>query len=102
MSTDLAFDLLDLHVAKRKGQALDPERAALLQWRLLREGLSERKRAQRRAALRRARVNVNNTKINLWRRRREWLRGVDDVLPARLASVTGCPWRPADPIFGEG
>jgi len=44
---------------------------------LMRSRLLERKRKQRESARRRRRPSVMHTKINLWRRRREWLRVAD-------------------------
>ena len=43
------------------------------------ERMMERKRAQRRAARQRARPSVLDTAINLWRRRREWLREAENL-----------------------
>lgn len=74
VSLEAAFDQMNLRIAARKGEAPNPELLAKLQWRLLRERLLERKRMQRNAARRRVRRSVIDTKINLWRRRREWLR----------------------------
>jgi len=39
----------------------------------------QRKRAQRHAARRHARPSVADTRINLWRRRREWLREAENL-----------------------
>jgi hypothetical protein len=44
---------------------------------IVRSRLLERKRKQRDAARRRARPSVMDTRINLWRRRREWLRAAE-------------------------
>lgn len=43
------------------------------------ERLMERKRRQRSAARRMARPSVGDTRIYLWRRRQEWLRGVESA-----------------------
>ena len=69
----LVFELLEMKRTKRKGEPPDARRAEWLQWLLLRERLLERKRAER-VARRRTRPSVNDTKINLWRRRQDWLR----------------------------
>lgn len=74
VSLEAAFDQVNLRFAARKGEVPNPDLVAKLQWRLLRERLLERKQMQRDAARRRARPRVSDTKINLWRRRREWLR----------------------------
>lgn len=77
VSLEAAFEMVELRVRARKGETPDSELVAKLQWRLLRERLLERKRAHRMAARKRARVSVTDTKINLWRRRREWLRAAE-------------------------
>jgi hypothetical protein len=69
-----AFEMLEAKRANRLGELPDARRAERLQWLLLRERLLERKRAERRTARRRTRPSVNDTKINLWRRRQDWLR----------------------------
>lgn len=74
ISLEAMFDLLHMKVAARKGGPQDCELAAKLQRQLCRERLLERKRTQRHAARHRTRVRADDTKINLWRRRREWLR----------------------------
>lgn len=74
VSLEAAFDQVSLRIAARKGETPNPELVAKLLWRLLRERQLERKLVQRSAARRRARPRVSDTKINLWRRRREWLR----------------------------
>ena len=74
ISLEAMFDRLHMKIAARKGEPQDRELATKLQWQLCRERLLERKQAQRHAARRRRRVSANETKINLWRRRREWLR----------------------------
>ena len=79
MSLEATFDLLHMQLAARKGEYPYLKLAAKLQWGLLRERLLERKRAQRQAARNRKRVSVHDTKINLWRRRREWLREVEEA-----------------------
>jgi hypothetical protein len=71
---EAVFKLLEMKLTKRKGELPDCQRAEKLQWLLLRERLPDRKRAERQAARRRTRVSGNDTKINLWRRRRDWLR----------------------------
>ena len=53
------------------------------------ERLMERKRRQRSAARRRARPSVTETSIYLWRRRQEWLRGVESA--ANNSDDFGCP-----------
>ena len=53
------------------------------------ERLMERKRRQRSAARRRARPSVEDTCIYLWRRRMEWLRGVESATNA--LDERGCP-----------
>lgn len=68
------FEVLEVKRAKRKGELPDARRAEKLQWLLLRERLLERKREARDAARRQARPRVSDTKINLWRRRWDWLR----------------------------
>jgi len=78
VSIEATFDLLELKLATRRGEPLDSDLVAKLQWRLLRERLLERKRASRQAASSRRRVSVDRTKINLWRRRREWLREAEE------------------------
>ena len=68
------FEMLEAKRANRKGEPPDAQRAERLQRLLLRERLLERKRKVRGTARRRVRPSVNDTKINLWRRRRDWLR----------------------------
>jgi hypothetical protein len=77
---DVVFDLVGLKVAARKGDPPNREMARKLEWRLLRERMLERKRAALAAARRRVRRSVEDTRINLWRRRQDWLRAaqVDD------------------------
>ena len=53
------------------------------------ERLIERKRRQRSAARRRARPSVEDTCIYLWRRRLDWLRGVESA--ANNMDECGCP-----------
>lgn len=80
MSLEACFDLVDLRLAEQYGELQpDGERAAKLQWRLLRERLLKRRLAQRRAVRSRTRVRRTDTKINLWRRRREWLRDAEEA-----------------------
>jgi vacuolar-type H+-ATPase subunit H len=56
----------DAHAARR-----------LLDLEIIRSRLLERKRKQCDAARRRARPIVMDTRINLWRRRRDWLKDAD-------------------------
>ena len=79
VSLEVTFELVNLHVAARNGESQDRELAARLQWQLLRERLIERHRTQRDAAHRRRSVSVGTTKINLWRRRRDWLRMAEEL-----------------------
>lgn len=74
VSTDAMFELLTIKAAKRRGEPPDVRRVVKLEWLLLRDRLLERKRAVRQATRRRTRPSVNDSKINLWRRRRDWLR----------------------------
>ena len=53
--------------------------------------LTERKRAARHAAQRRRRPGRDSTKINLWQRRREWLRRVEEL----QEGAAGEAWRAA-------
>jgi hypothetical protein len=56
----------DAHAARR-----------LLDLEIIRSRLLERKRKQSNAARRRASPSVMDTKINLWRRRRDWLKAAE-------------------------
>jgi hypothetical protein len=88
---ELVLERLGIEFADEPG-GLDPvERLRRLDWKKLRERLLERKRRERNAARRRARPQVQDTRIYLWRRRQEWLRRVegsqaDAVEHGRLAS----------------
>ena len=64
----------------RNGAAL-----ARLELAAMRYRLAERRRTKRDEALRRRRPRVENTIINLWRRRRDWLREVEEAHPEELA-----------------
>jgi hypothetical protein len=44
--------------------------------------VTERQRTKRDAARRRLRLGFENTKINLWRRRRDWLREAEVAMDA--------------------
>ena len=79
ISLEAMFDRLHRQIAARKGEPPDHELAAKLQWQLCRERLLERKRTQRDAARHRTRVSADDTKINLWSRRREWLRMAEEL-----------------------
>jgi hypothetical protein len=68
------IEMLEAKRANRKGEPPDALRAEQLQWLFLRERLLEQKRVARGAARRRARPSANDTKMNLWRWRRDWLR----------------------------
>lgn len=78
MSLDLAFRILDLHWVRLRGETPPGAEVARLEWQLLRERVIERKRTQRDAARCRSRVCGNRIKINLWRRRSEWLAEVEE------------------------
>lgn len=73
---ELVMDRLKLDFSRKLGEKVNPDIAAKLQWGELRERLLERGRAKRDAARRRARRSVFDTRINVWRRRRDWLRTV--------------------------
>lgn len=77
LQSELVFTKLRL---KLKPGKQDPDAQAArrrLELALIRSRLLERKRKQRDAARRRARPSVTDTKINLWRRRRDWLRAAE-------------------------
>lgn len=76
MSFDVMLALVNLKVSRRAGVMPKRELLENLEWRLLRERLLERKRAVREAARRRVGRSFAETKIDLWRRRRDWLRAV--------------------------
>jgi hypothetical protein len=87
---ELVVDRLKLKLTRRLAVQADPDVAARLQWRVLRERLLERGRARRAAARRRARRSVLDTRINVWRRRQDWFRSVQRVSPtAGLGSSKG-------------
>lgn len=74
LPAELVFERIRL---KLKRGADEPEvlaARARLDRACIHDRMMERKRNQREAARRRARPSVLNTKIFLWRRRRDWLR----------------------------
>jgi hypothetical protein len=75
LPADWVFEKLRLKRAK-SGPHAQAARERLERARM-HDRMLERKRDQRDAARRRARPSVLNTKINLWRRRRDWLRRVE-------------------------
>lgn len=77
VSSDVVDEMLAIKAALFRGERLDGDRTARLQWMQLRDRLLELKLVRRAAARRRIRVSVNSTKINLWRRRQQWLRDAE-------------------------
>jgi hypothetical protein len=81
-SGEYVFASLSLRREARRGKS-DPASAAAaarkLLWLRLRERMLEKKRAERRAAQRRRRPSVTDTRINLARHRREYLRSQDEM-----------------------
>jgi len=71
---DLVVKSIALRAQSRCGSPQAKEALALLDQAILRHRLTERQRTKRDAARRRLRPGVASTKINLWRRRRDWLR----------------------------
>lgn len=88
LPSELVFAKLRLRIQAKAGQVVDPlAQVGLDEWQR-RYRLSERKRERRDAARRRARPNVENTKIHLWRRRRQWLQAVTAVTrPENVESI---------------
>lgn len=74
VSSNVVDEMLAIKAAQFRGERLDGDRTARLQWMQLRDRLLERKRVRRAAVRRRTGFGVNGTKINLWRRRQQWLR----------------------------
>lgn len=84
VSSEVLDELLAVEIAKARGEPPDPVCAAKLQWMRIRDRLLEHKRAQRADSRRRTRFGVNGTKINLWRRRQQWLREAEAAAQAGL------------------
>lgn len=75
-SLEATFEWVKLKALTRMGAQSTPHAALKLEWLALRERMLERKRTAREAARRRTKRNVLDTKINVWRRRQEWLRSL--------------------------
>lgn len=74
LPAELVVKRITLRAQWRRGSPQAAEALAKLELTILRHRLAERRRAKRDAARGRRRPRVDNTSINLWRRRREWLR----------------------------
>lgn len=71
---ELVFKRITLKLQQRRGSLQAAESLAHLDLVILRYQLGERRRSKRDAARRRRRPRVEDTRINLWKRRRDWLR----------------------------
>lgn len=77
LPSEFVFRRITLRAQQRRGSLQAAEGLAQLELAILRYRLAERRRAKRDAARRHRRRRVENTSINLWRRRRDWLLAVD-------------------------
>jgi len=77
LPSDLVFRRIKLRTQIRLGLRQAADALARLDLDIMRYRLTERQRAKREAAQRRRRPRVENTVINLWRRRRDWLLEVE-------------------------
>lgn len=85
LPNELVFKRITLKLQQRSGSPQAAEALAHLDLVILRYQLGERQRARREAARRRRRPRVENTRINIWQRRRDWLREVEADASAALA-----------------
>lgn len=74
LPSEFVFRELTLRAQRRRGAAQAEAALAQLELEIRRHRLAERRRARRDAARDHRRPRVENTSINLWRRRRDWLR----------------------------
>lgn len=79
LPSDLVFKRIALRAQRRLGLQQAADALARLDLDITRYRLAERRRAKREAARRMRRPRLENTVINLWRRRRDWLREVEPV-----------------------
>ena len=86
---ELVFERLSIKFESHTGGLDVLGRVDRLRRAEIHERLMERKRRQRSAARRRARPSVEDTCIYLWRRRMQWLRGVESATKAM--DERGCP-----------
>lgn len=77
LPSDLVFRRIKLRTQLRLGMRQAADALARLDLDIMRYRITERQRAKREAAERRRRPGVENTVINLWRRRRDWLLEVE-------------------------
>lgn len=73
LPSDLVFRRIALRAQLRLGLRPAADALARLELDIMRYRITERQRARREAAQRRRRPRVENTVINLWQRRRDWL-----------------------------
>lgn len=79
LPSDLVFKRIALRTQLRLGSRQAADALARLDVDIMRYRIAERQRAKREAAQRRRRPRVENTVINLWRRRRDWLLEVESA-----------------------
>lgn len=84
LPADLVFERIRLKIGRQAESLEAADRLDRLRRREMHERLMERKRNQRRAAYRRARPSSADTRINLWRRRQQWLREVEEAATTGL------------------
>lgn len=77
----LVFRALTLRAQRRRGAPQAEEALAQLELEIRRHRLAERRRARRDAARDHRRPRVENTRINLWQRRRDWIQEVQAGSP---------------------
>jgi hypothetical protein len=85
LPSELVFAKLRLRIQSKTGQDVDTLALARIDAWQRRYRLNERKRERRLGARRRARPSVKKTKINLWRRRQQWLQAA--TASARLGNA---------------
>jgi hypothetical protein len=77
LPSDLVFGRITLRTQLRLGLPQAADALARLDLDIMRYRITERQRARREAAQQRRRPRVEDTVINLWRRRRDWLLEVE-------------------------